>query len=183
MGSGRGKKNEKAALQTAQTAYNEYKPSPLEEKRTARTMKFLDQYEGGTDVKDMEALSPFLDLFNNAKNSQMNQRIGSGVVALGRSGNSDSQITDADKYIQAQREQDAAGMLYNATNDAYRGATDESYNLINVDQSRKANRVGLANNMYQIQMQRQKNKPLWERILGYTIQAGQAAAGAAGGGV
>lgn len=178
IGSNRGKKNEAQALQTAQTAYQEYKPSPLEERRTARTMKFLDDFEGGKDVKDIEALSPFLNLYNNSKNSQSNQMIGKGVVALGQNPNADSQVSDLQKYVNAQREQDASGMLYNAANEGYQNAVNEGQNLINVDQTRKANRAGIANQMYQIQVGRPKQKPLWERILGYTIQAGQAAAGA-----
>jgi hypothetical protein len=177
MGSGRGKKNEQAALQTAQTAYKEYTPDPLEEMRKKRTMKFLGDFDSGKDVKDMEALSPFLNLYNNAKNSQSNQQIGRGVVALGRSGNTDAQVSDLDKYVQAQREQDASGMLYDAANEGYQNAVNESQNLINIDQTRKANRAGIANQMYGIQLNRPKQKPLWERLLGIGASAGSTIAG------
>lgn len=178
MGSGRGRKAEDKAEARSEQAYQQYTPSPLEEKRNARTMKFLDDFEGGKDVKDIDAVRPYYDLFQNAKNSQKNQMIGRGVVALGRNGNADSQVSDLDKYVQAQREQDAAGMLYGATNQAYGDALGESQYLIGVDQQRKAGRAGLAANMYQTVLHRPERKPLWERLLGMGVGAGATIASA-----
>lgn len=172
MGSGRGKRSEQQAEKRSVTAFNEYTESPLEKMRNERTMKFLQDFEGGKDVKDIEALSPFLNLYNNAKNSQANQMVGRGVVALGRNPNADSQVSDLDKYVQAQREQDAAGMLYNAANDAYQGAVNESNNLISFDQSRKAGRAGLANQMYHTVVNRPRQTPLWQRLLQMGVGAG-----------
>lgn len=180
MGSGRGKKDEQAAKATADAALSNYKENPLEAQRTQRTMKFLSEFDSGKDVKDMEALSPYYNLYNSAKNQQTNQQIGRGAVALG--GASTSQLSDNDKYIQAQREQDASGMLYNAANQGYGDAVNESQFLINTEQGRSANKVGLANQMYHTQVNRPKRPALWERLLGMAVQgAGTFASMGAGG--
>lgn len=178
MGSGRGtnKKDERQALTRVNTQFDEYKADPLEEARKQRTMKFLSEFDSGKDVKDMEAVSPYYNLYKNAKNSQANQMVGRGVVALGRNPNADSQVSDLEKYVQAQREQDAAGMLYDATNQAYNDANQESNFLIGVDQNRKSNKLGAATGIYSTILNRPRQKPLWEKLLGYGMQAAQTAA-------
>ncbi len=184
MGSSRGKQKENKAEARVDQAYAEYKPSPLEEMRTKRTMKFLQDFEGGKDVKDIEALSPYLNLFNNAKNSQSNQMVGRGAVALANPGAA-NQVSDLDKYVQAQREQDASGMLYNAANEGYQDAVSESGALMNMDQQRKAGRLGFANQQYHTVMNRPQRIPLWERLLKIGASAGTsiASGGMGGGGV
>ncbi len=187
MGSSRGRNLEDTAQKKADVAFNEYQASPLETQRVERTSKFLKQFDSGTDVKDMEAVSPYLQLWKNAKNRQTNQMVGRGAVALGQNPNVEAQLTDQDKYLQAQREQEASGMLYDSTNQAYSDAVNESQNLIGYDQSRKAGRAGLAENRYQTVINRPTRIPLWERLLGMGVAAGTTIAtggmsGAAGGG-
>jgi hypothetical protein len=177
MGSSRGNQAQELAQAktTADTQLNNFTENPLEKLRKDRTMKFLTQFDGGADVKDMEALSPYYNLYNNAKQSQTNQQVGRGAVALG--GAPTSQLSDLDKYTQAQREENAQGMLYNAANEGYQGAVNESQSLINTEQSRASNKAGLAANMYQAQLARPRQAPLWERLLGMGIQGAGAVAG------
>lgn len=176
MGSSRGKNQEKVAETRFNTAYDDYKADPLEKYRSERTMNFMKEFDSGKDVKDMEAVSPYYNLFQNAKNAQMNGQIGKGVVALGQNPNSDRQVSDQDKYLQSQREQNASGMLYDATNNAYNGAMNESQFLINTAQNRAGNRLNTAGNMYSNILNRPKQPSLFERIMGIATGAGRTAA-------
>lgn len=176
---GKQKKEEEQARQSYQQEIQAYKPSPLEEAETARIMKFRKQWDGGTDVKDIEGLAPYLDLFNASKQGQESARVGTGMFALGgqnTSGNV-SQASDLEKLIQSQKEQAGQGMLYNAANQANMEATGQGNFLINTDQQRKAGRSGLAGQFYQTTLQRPRDTPWWKTALGLAMGGAQAAGG------
>jgi len=173
MGSGRGRtQEEQQARQRADESFNNYKASPLEEMQNQRTMSFLKDWDSGKDVSQIAQLSPYLNLYNNAKSSQENQMVGRGAVALGQNPNTDRQLTDLDTYTQAKREQDAAGMLYNSANVAYGDAMGQSQYLINTDQNRLGNKANMAGQWYQAVMNRPKQPSFWERMLGMGVGAG-----------
>lgn len=176
---GKQKKEEQQAHNQANQTIQEYKASPLEEAETARIMKFRKQWDGGTDVKDIEGLAPYLDLFNSSKQGQENARVGTGMFALGgqNSAGDVSKASDLEKMIQSQKEQAGQGMLYNAANNANAEATGQGNFLINTDQQRKAGRAGLAGNFYNSILNRPQKTPWWQTALGLATGAASAAGG------
>lgn len=175
MGSSRGKQQTTQAKTQADTAYREYTPSPLEIEQNNRILKFNRQRDNGTDIKDIDAVSPYYNLFEGAKRNQENSMVGTGALALAGDTNRSKDAGRLQQQMQSEKEQNAAGMLYNAYNQTDANLNNQGNFLIGVDQQRKSGRAGMAQQMYQTELHKPKNTPWWQTALGVGGQVGSAA--------
>lgn len=175
MATGRGKKEETNLQNQAQTAYNEYKPSALETKQNDRVTNFLSDMDSGKDVKDIDYLRPYYNLYNNAASDDFSGLSGVGLLGNNALSGSNGQIAGViGKQLASRRQQEASGDLYNAVNDAQTAATNEGNYLINTEQNRMAGKAGLANERYTAYLNRPRKPSIWEQLLQGGMQAGAA---------
>ena len=185
MGTKRGrneKQTEQRLFENSQKAIAEIKPTPMEERETARAMQWREQTEGGTDVRNLTALKPHLNLFDAATNEQQNDRKGTGILQLGAQNANPNQAAALDTYYKYKRQQDAAGQLENAYN-----ATDAQMTgqitpmLMQMANQRQMGRAGIAQNAYQSYLHRPKKPSFLEQLLSGGFSVASALAGRPGG--
>lgn len=80
MGSSRGKQQETTLQNNAAADRNAWVASPLENKRNEDNLKFLKQWDDGTDVRQIDRLKPYLNLYDSASNRGKDEQ---GVGVLG----------------------------------------------------------------------------------------------------
>lgn len=154
---------------------------PLETAQRARVQGFLDDMKAGKDVRDMEYVRPYFNLYNSAINRQTDEK---GVGTLGfnaLSGGGGGKMAGLiGEQLKARRDQDASGQLYNSFNAAQADATNNQLPfLIGTEQSRMANKANMATGLYSTYLNRPQRQSIWERILLAGIQGGSQIAAAA----
>jgi hypothetical protein len=179
MGGGRGKKQEETYRKAADAERAAYVPTELENMRTAEVKNFLAQSKGSGGIESIDALKPYLNLYNSAVSDQQNDRQSTGILQLARGGNA-QQAGVMDQYLKFKRQQDAAGQLENAYAGVNADMTGQSYNLIGIANQRMSDRAGMAQQAYSTYLNRPKQPALWEKIAGLAIGGVGAAGGVAG---
>lgn len=183
MGTGRGKEKQQESqlLTNAQSAQAAYQESPLEAQQRARVQGFLSDLDAGKDVRDINYVKPYLNLYNNAINRQTDEKgVGTlGFNALsGEGGGKMAGLIGA--QLKARRDQDASGQLYNSVNAAQADATNNQLPfLIGTEQSRMANKAHMATGLYSTYLNRPQRQSIWEKMLLAGIQGGSQIAAAA----
>lgn len=184
MPTGRGKKKEEGLGVQATAAYNQVQPTPLESKLEASSLAFLNDMSSGKDVKDIEALKPYTNIYNSATSDQQNDRKSNGLLDATGAGGGAAQAYGA--YLKYKRQQDAAGQLenaYNMTNAQVTGSIAPM--LIGQANQRNMGRAGLAQQAFTSYQNRPADQGFWSTFkrsfgqsLGNTL--GGAPAGALG---
>lgn len=179
MGTGRGRKREQELERKADNAIAQIKPSPLEDLKNRRTIDFLKDWESGKDVRDIDYLKPYLNLYDEAVGQSQNYA-GEGLLGNNALSGSNGQVAGLiGQQLADRRKQGAAGQLYNTANMAYMGANSDADNLINVENNRQMGRAGLINDQYTAYLGRQKKPSIWEQLLqgGMNVAASYAGRG------
>jgi hypothetical protein len=178
MATGRGKKREQQLEQKADAQIAAWQPSPLEQQQTARTQKFLTDWDSGKDVGEIDALRPYMNLYNSSVNREQDER---GIGAMGfndMTGGNGNMAAMVGEQLKARRQQQASGQLYNAANAAHADATgNQAQFLMGLSENRAAGKAGLVNNQLSAYYGRQKKPSIWETILGGAAQVGAAYVG------
>lgn len=171
MGTGRGKKRERELERKADVATQQVQPSELEKLQEKNVLDFIKQWQSGKDVKDIDALSPHLNLFNNAKESENVEKLGGGGFNL--AGKEGAKVAGLVREQNALRkEQEAAGNLYNAANTAYGYATGSiAPRLMAAHENRVFGKAQLANNRYNAYLNRPQKPNPWLMAFGQVGQA------------
>lgn len=184
MGSSRGKTNrarEDAAYNATQASIQQWQPSELEKKQNERVLGFINDVDSGKDVKDIKYVSPYFNLYNNAKNTQNQERLGSGALQLGSQSNP-NYVARMREVNSERRQQEAAGQLSNAFNAAYSDATNQQIPfLTGLSEQRHAGKTQANSGLYQTLLHRPKQTPFWQQLVLAGISGGAQVAGAAAG--
>lgn len=169
MGTSRGKKEQQVNTAQAQveTAIQAVKPTELETKVQASSTKFLDDISAGKDVKDIEGMSPYYDLYNGAVNAgEAEKYSGGGALSFAENGGNSNLATLLRGQQQARNEQAGAGQLYNALN-ARRGQVEG--NIVPLLMNSQANRdntvLGARTGIYQSVLAQPEKTPFWQSAL------------------
>lgn len=182
MGTGRGKREEKNLQNQAQAQMDAWQPTAIENKDTADILQFKNDWSSGKDIKDIDYLKPYYNLFNSAKNRETDER---GIGAMGfndLTGGSGQLAGLIGRQLQARNEQNASGQLYNAANQAHDAATNQGNFLTGVADNRAAGKAGLANQRYTAYLNRPHRPSFWEKLLAGGQQAAASFASSSGGG-
>lgn len=123
-------------------------PDPLEERRRASSLAFLDAVEGKEgpfDVTKTPGMEPYLDLYNRAKEGEaVDANTDTGVLQLGTTGGSPNLIARMREQSKMRREERAAGDLSNAFAGKYAEVTGNTIPfLMRHKQGRDLNLTGL----------------------------------------
>ncbi|MCA1623182.1 MAG: hypothetical protein LC768_07120 [Acidobacteria bacterium] len=180
MGTKRGKnqQRETEVRNDATTAINNWQPSPIETTQNKRITTFLGDMDAGKDVKDIEYIRPYFNLFQGGVNNRNAERVGGGGLNL--SGAGGGQMAEVMRQQnQLKKEEAAAGQLYNATNQAYQYASGAlAPSLMQMNENRLAGKAQMANQNYQSFLNRPKQPSPWLQLLTAGIgAAGTAASG------
>ncbi|MEZ5427284.1 MAG: hypothetical protein R2747_13525 [Pyrinomonadaceae bacterium] len=165
--SSRGKKDERAQLKReADAATREWQPTALEQLQEQNTLTFLKDWDSGKDVKDIEGLRPYLNLYQNAAASQDAEKLGGGVFNL--SGEGAGKMAEKMRSQNALRkEQAASGQLYDSANQAYSYASGVlTPSLIQTQEARNSGKASLANQRYQAFLNQPQSPNPWLQALG-----------------
>jgi hypothetical protein len=124
------------------------KPDPLEERRRADALAFLDTVEGKDrpfDVRDTPGLSPYLNLYERAKEGEAaDANTDTGLFQLGATGGSPSLIARMREQNRMRREERAAGDLASAFAGRYAEVTGNTVPfLMRYKQGRDLDLAGL----------------------------------------
>jgi hypothetical protein len=183
MGSSRGKNSTENNLSNqSQQAYDAWQPTALETKQNDRTIKFLDDWDSGKDIGEMDAVKPYFNLYNSAVNRDADEQ---GVGAMGfndlTGGGNGKMAALVGEQLKSRRQQDASGQLYGAANQAYSDAQNEGNVLSGMAEGRMAGKAGLAEQRYSAYLNRPRVPSIWEKLLLGGVQAaGQVGAAYAG---
>ncbi len=93
------------------------KPDPLAERVRSSRMSWLDSVEGKNgpvDVTKIEAMAPYLDLWNKSRSRRDGERMGTGALRLGAANQNPEIAARISEQRQTEREQEAGGNLENA---------------------------------------------------------------------
>lgn len=122
------------------------RPDPLAERVRSSRMSWLDAVEGKNgpvDVTKMEAMAPYLDLWNRSRARRDGERMGTGALRLGAANQNPEIGARIDEANQLTREQDAAGELQNAFNMKDAEMRQSVMPLLGLQQSRDMGMAGL----------------------------------------
>ncbi len=181
MATSRGKKQENFLQNQQQSTFDAIKPTPVEDKLSANTLNFLNDADGGKDIRDIAGMKPFLNLYDSATGQQADERQSNGILNLA---NPNPQAANALKsYYSYKRQQDAAGQVENAYNQSYANYTGQiAPMLINSANGRQMGKAQLAQQQYQAYLARPQQPSWFDRISKLAMggaQMGAIAAGAA----
>lgn len=178
MGSSRGKKEEKTLKKSADADMAAIVEDPLIVARRNNILGFNKQVAAGTDVSQMDALKPYLSLYNGAISDQQADRKSNGILNLAMNGDGAKGAGQAyEIYLKNKRQQDAAGMLENAYNQTSADFNNDSFRIGQMSDSRNMGKASLSQNAYESFAKRQAAKPgIFDRIM----QVGQLAVGGIG---
>jgi len=124
----------------------------MEKTNRERAEKWFAQTSGSGDIRSFDALKPNLQLYDAAINDQQNDRKSSGILeALGTGSNAGA--ANYKTYMNAKRQQDAAGQLENAYNATNADMTGQSYQLAQIANSRNLGKAGASSQAYNTYMQ------------------------------
>ena len=154
--------------------------NPLQAQRQAAIQGFWGDMASGKDVKDIGYLSPYYNLYNDSQANAQNQNYGEGLLGKDNvlAGGSGQIAGVVGKQLAARNQQQAAGDLYNATQNAYGSSVAEGQGIADADTQQRLAIANLAENRYSSYLNRPRTPSFWERMLtGGVTGASAAAAG------
>jgi hypothetical protein len=157
-------------------------PSPVETYMNDRTLKTLQSIDSAHDVSDIYGISPYLDMFNRAKTGEANQH-NVGTASMGDAYANPNLLAQQRQDRQAEREENASGMLENAVAGIKADATGSAMPLIQSNLQRNSMLLNSSDNRFGAARQA-NNQPGWfQNMLGQWVHgAGQGAGAAMAGG-
>ncbi len=123
-------------------------PTEYEKIKEAKILNFEKQSAGSGGIESIDAMKPYLNLFNGAIQDQSNDRKSNGILTLGANGGNAQQAAGLNTYYKYKRQQDAAGMLENAYNTTNEQLTGQGFNLAGLANQRNLGRAGASVNAY-----------------------------------
>jgi hypothetical protein len=178
MSSSRGRQQETNLQNQAQAATNAAAVvNPLQQQQQDRILNFNNQWDSGTDVKDINYLKPYYNLYEGAARDT-DPEAGGGLLANNLLSGANGRLATLIGEQQASRRKEAAsGQLYDAANQAQQAATSEGNVVAGADTAQRMGVANLANQRYTAYLDRPQRPSIWEQILGGAMNAGAAYAG------
>ncbi len=160
----------------------QWQPSPYEQALNKEGLDWINATNGDAplDITKLPGMAPYVDIYNTAAARQQGQRIGTGMMSYGSAFANPTMLAALAQQEQAHRQQDAGAQLSNAfamRNAEVRGS---ALPLINIGETRLANKAGttaqMANADAQRWAQHQIRPGFWAGLLNNMTQgAGQGA--------
>lgn len=158
----------------AATTSASIQPTEFEKLKSDQAINFINQSQGSGGIEGIDALKPYLNLYNSAISDQKADRQSNGILNLARGGNP-AQAQALDTYMKYKRQQDAAGNLENAYNATNADLTGQGFNLAQMANSRNLGKASLAQQAYSTYLNRPKTPGVLDRILQFGQLAVQGA--------
>jgi hypothetical protein len=175
FGTKRRRAEQQAASQASVKAIEDIKPSQDETETAKERAAWRADKASSKDVTAYEAMKPYLGLYEAAIDNQVRERQGTGILNLADKMNP-TQAANYKTYMQAKKQQDAAGRLENAYASTDAMMRGEAFNWSQIYNQRNLGKAGVATQAMGIQYGRPGTAQQIGQILGPVIAGAGAAA-------